>query len=271
MEKITSGHATLAAEVLGSGDPVVFLHANIADSRMWAAQMLAVSASNKAIAYDRRGFGQTFANEENFSAVGDLMTVIGALSDDRSVILVGCSQGGLIAIDAALQQPAKIRALILVAPSVTGAPPPASPPAVKALLDQMRDAESQKDLDRLNLIKARIFLDGALAAEGRVAGAPRELFLEMHGHALRLPPAGRDLGAPPNYERMREIAKPTLVMWGNLDLPYVQERALHVASTIPKAEQHDLKDTAHLPSLDRPEELSRLIVAFIDKLSRSSG
>jgi hypothetical protein len=43
----------LAAEVVGSSDPVVFLYANVCDSRMWRAQLNAVGANNKAIAYDR--------------------------------------------------------------------------------------------------------------------------------------------------------------------------------------------------------------------------
>ena len=57
--RIASGRAALAAEVVGRGDPVVFLHANVADSRMWRAQLDSVGATNKAIAYDRRGFGET--------------------------------------------------------------------------------------------------------------------------------------------------------------------------------------------------------------------
>ena len=69
--QITSGQARLAAKVVGDGDPVVFLHAAVCDSRMWRAQLDAVGASNKAIAYDRRGFGETRAEKEDFSAVAD--------------------------------------------------------------------------------------------------------------------------------------------------------------------------------------------------------
>jgi len=52
--QIASGRAMLAAEVVGSGDPVVFLHAGVCDRRMWRAQLDGVGANNKAIAYDRR-------------------------------------------------------------------------------------------------------------------------------------------------------------------------------------------------------------------------
>src|SRR5690606_29436931 len=57
---IASGRARLAATVMGSGPPVVFLHAGVADSRMWRDQLGAISgAGHQAIAYDRRGVGQT--------------------------------------------------------------------------------------------------------------------------------------------------------------------------------------------------------------------
>jgi pimeloyl-ACP methyl ester carboxylesterase len=52
--RIASDRAVLSVEVVGNGDPVVFLHARVADSRMWRAQLDAIGA-NKAIAYDRRG------------------------------------------------------------------------------------------------------------------------------------------------------------------------------------------------------------------------
>ena len=57
--QIASGQARLAVNVVGHGDPVVFLDAAVCDSRMWRAQLDAVGASNRAIAYDRRGFGET--------------------------------------------------------------------------------------------------------------------------------------------------------------------------------------------------------------------
>src|SRR3546814_14940726 len=63
--QITSGRARLAVEVAGNGDPVVFLHAAVCDSRMWDAQLDAVGATHKAIAYDRRGFGKTVAEKRS--------------------------------------------------------------------------------------------------------------------------------------------------------------------------------------------------------------
>jgi hypothetical protein len=46
---------------------------------MWRAQLDGIGTSNKAIAYDQRGFGETCADAEDFSAVADLMAVIDGL------------------------------------------------------------------------------------------------------------------------------------------------------------------------------------------------
>lgn len=109
--RVVLDRAVLATEVVGSGEPVVFLHAAICDRRMWRAQLIGVGARNKAIAYDRRGFGETSADREDFSAVADLMAVIDAMADGKPAILVACSDGGQIALDAALRHPSFVRAL----------------------------------------------------------------------------------------------------------------------------------------------------------------
>lgn len=96
---ITSGRASLATEVTGHGDPVIFLHAAVTDRRTWRAELEGVGAQHLAIAYDRRGFGETVAEEEDYSSVSDLMAVLDATTNGAPAIVVRCSQGGRIAID----------------------------------------------------------------------------------------------------------------------------------------------------------------------------
>jgi pimeloyl-ACP methyl ester carboxylesterase len=142
--QIPSGQASLAATVVGHGDPVVFLHAAVCDSRMWRAQLDAVGTSHKAIAYDRRGFGETRAEKEDFSAVADLLAVIDAAANGAPAILVGCSQGGRVALDTALLHPSYVRALVLIAPGVSGAPEPIYPPGIERLMEKLREAPGSR-------------------------------------------------------------------------------------------------------------------------------
>lgn len=261
--RIVSGSATLAAAVKGSGSPVVFLHAAVCDSRMWRAQFDAVAAHHLAIAYDRRGFGQTMARKEDHSAVGDLLTVIDTLTKSAPAILVACSQGGRVALDAALLHPARIRGLVLISPSVSGAPDPVLPPEIQVLMAAQKAAEAAGDLDRVNAIKAHLCLDGPLQNEGRVTGAVRELFLDMNGMALRAPPAGANLDAVTAFPRLGEIAAPALVICGDADFPHIQARSRDMAAALPNASFQSLPGAAHLPSLECPAEITRLLLAFL--------
>ncbi|MCK1274703.1 alpha/beta hydrolase [Bradyrhizobium sp. 61] len=261
--KVASGRAALAAEVVGHGAPVVFLHAGVCDRRMWRSQLDGVGASNTAIAYDRRGFGETRAESEDYSAVADLSAVIDTVANGAPAVLVGCSQGGRIALDTALAHPSRVRALFLIAPSLAGAPEPNYPPEIDALMARLRDAERDGDLDRANAIKAHLWLDGPLQPEGRVAGHARELFLDMNGIALRSPPAGSNLDVAPAVDRLGEISAPSLVIWGDLDFLHIQERSRHMTAKMPNASGYMLPGAAHLPSLERPGDVTDLLVEFV--------
>ncbi|MBS4046069.1 MAG: alpha/beta hydrolase [Alphaproteobacteria bacterium] len=264
--KIASGCATLAAEVTGNGQPVIFLHAAVCDSRMWRAQLEAVAANHLAIAYDRRGFGQTVAEKEDHSAVGDLLTVIDTVAKGMPPILVACSQGGRVALDAALLHPARIRGLVLISPSVSGAPDPVLPPEIQTLVATQKAAEAAGDLDRVNAIKAHLWLDGPLQPEGRVAAAARELFLDMNGIALRAPPAGANVDAVTALPRLGEIAAPALVICGDADFPHIHARSRDMAAALPNASFQSLPGAAHLPSLECPAEITRLLLDFLSRV-----
>lgn len=268
---IASGRAELATEIAGSGAPVVFLHANVCDRRMWRTEQDAIGATHKAIAYDRRGFGGSRAEPEDFSALDDLLAVLDATADGAPAVLVGCSLGGRIALDAALRHPARVRALVLIAPSIAGAPEPVHAPAVVELLAQARDAEASGDIDRRNASQARLWLDGPLAAEGRVAGPARDLFLAMNGIALRARPFGADQDIQPMFHRLGEIAVPTLVLCGDLDFPHIQQRCHHLAATVPGAEHQTLAGMGHLPSLEDPARISACIAGFLARRVDGGG
>lgn len=261
--KIASGRAILAAEVTGGGSPVVFLHAAVCDSRMWRAQLDVAAASHLAIAYDRRGFGQTVAEQEDHSAVGDLLTVIDTVAKGAPAILVACSQGGRVALDAALLHPARIRHLVLISPSVSGAPDPVLPSEIKALMAAQKMAEDVGDLDRVNAMKAHLWLDGPLQPEGRVTGPARRLFLDMNGIALCNSPAGANIDTVTAFQRLGEITAPSLVICGDADFPHIHARSRAMAAAMPNASFLSLPGAAHLPSVERPADIARLLMAFL--------
>ena len=100
--EIEVGGAVLTGAEAGEGLPVVFLHAGVCDHRMWREEMEAVAARGfHAVAYDRRGFGETTSPDEPFSHLDDLEAVLGHFGI-HAAVFVGCSMGGGLAIDFAL-------------------------------------------------------------------------------------------------------------------------------------------------------------------------
>jgi pimeloyl-ACP methyl ester carboxylesterase len=93
-----------------------------------------LSTTHQTIAYDRRGFGATRADKMDHPSVADLMAVLDKFANGRPAIRIACSQGGRIAIDAALAHPSRIRGLVLISPSVSGSPTPVYPPEINGLL-----------------------------------------------------------------------------------------------------------------------------------------
>lgn len=255
--------AQLVGERAGSGHTVVFLHAGVADKRMWRGQIAEFSADYHAIAYDRRGFGATTAPDETFTHVEDLRALLDQLGIEV-VTLMGCSQGGRIAIDFTLAYPQRVTALVLIAPAISGAPDIESIPAeIAALVDALDVAEEADDLAQINAIEAHLWLDGPTSAEGRVGGELRELFLDMNGIALAMPELFNEVEPPSAYARVAELSALTLVISGELDFPHVQERCQYLLDTIPGAKGFSIPGVAHLPTLEQPETTNMMLRDFL--------
>lgn len=268
-EKMTVdvGSAQLAGEWAGEGKPVVLLHAGVADGRMWQPQIAELSDSYQVVVYDRRGFGQTTAVDETFSHVEDLRAVLDQLGLD-AVSLVGCSQGGRVAIDFVRTYPQRVAALVLIASAVSGTPlgtpaPNAFSADIEVILSALDEAEEASDLARVNEIEANLWLDGPSGPAGRVGGQLRELFLDMNGIALQMPEFSQEIESAPAYEHLSELALPVLVLWGELDFPHVKERSRYLVDTIPGAVGAEIPGTAHLPNLERPSEVNKLLRDFL--------
>ena len=64
---------------------------------------------------------------------------------------------------------------------------------------------------------------------------------------------------PPALERLAEVRARTLVLVGGLDLPAVQDAAARVVAGVPGARRVDWPGVAHLPSLERPQDVLALL------------
>lgn len=280
---VRSGRAELAYDVTaptgpgpgaGGPTPVLFLHAGVTDRRSWAPLVEALAPERTTVAYDRRGFGDTRSEPEPFSHVDDALAVLDAALPGRAarpVALVGASMGGRVALDLALAHPGRVAALVLIGPAVRGAPSPGPHEMSEAerRLDAALDAADEAgDLAEVNRIEAHVWLDGPEAPEGRVSGPVRDLFLAMNGRALAAEAsgeAGDETDLPPAWDRLEQVAVPTLVLVGDGDVAHVRARAEATAGRIPGARLEVLAGTAHLPHLEAHPRCVEAIGGFLER------
>lgn len=260
---ISVGSAVLPGVSRGEGLPVVFLHAGVCDLRMWEHQMALVEEMGwRAVAYDRRGYGGAESQDEPFSHLDDLEAVLDAL-DIQAAIFVGCSLGGGLAIDFALRHPGRVIGLVLIGTSVTGAPWTATQ-TEEAIEMAEEDAWERGDLDLVNRVQAHEWLDGPRGASGRVGGAARELFFDMNGRALAKAPLTQEEERAPAWSRLGEINAPSFLIVGDQDFTTLVDRHEHLSETMPNAFAVVLEGVAHLPSIERPDLINRMLEEFLE-------
>ena len=67
--------------------------------------------------------------------------------------------------------------------------------------------------------------------------------------------------------RLGEIDAPTLVLVGEEDVPDIQAIADKLAREIPGARFEKIANTAHVPSMERPDEFDRLVLGFLEEVA----
>ncbi len=259
--EVTLNGARIHYERSGTGFPVLFIHAGIADSRMWEPQAAAFAKRFDMVRPDLRGFGDTALPPARYSAISDLVGLLDHLRIDRTHV-VGCSMGGTLALDLALEHPQRVERLVLVAAGVSGSNLGASD---AALFTEIEEADKAGDMDAVNRAEVRLWVDGPRRREGSAPNAVRQLVLDMNGRSLHTDwrSAESEPIARAAITRLGEVAAPTLVIVGAEDLPHCLANADLITSRIAGSRKVTIKDAAHLPSLERPEEFNRVLLDFL--------
>jgi len=263
----SSGRAQLAYDSAGGGDgaDVLLIHAGVNDRRSWHHVVERLCSRHRCIAFDARGYGDTeYEREDGWSPVSDAVAVLDAAALERPVV-VACSMGGQTAIDLALAYPDRVAGLVLIGTAIRGAPYPELHDGPTAELNaRIEAADRAGDLDEVARLEAWLWLDGPGAAEGRVGGHARELFLDMNRRALRAQDPGEQAELSAAWPRLGDIAIPTLVMIGRLDAQDIQAIAEPAAAMIPGAQLRFLDGVAHVPHLEADPTTLNDIAAFVD-------
>jgi len=255
----------LAHDVAGDGPAILLVHEGIADRRMWEPQVGPLAdAGYRVVCCDLRGFGDSELTPGPFSNVGDLHELLAHLGIER-VSLVGGSYGARVSLEYALTHPDSVDALVLMGPGLRD---------VEWSEEIVRFGEEEDalleagDLDGAVELNLRTWLAGPSRTADQIDPDVWERVGRMQRRAfevqLPVPDAGPDEPFdPPASARLGEIRFPVLIVVGDLDQPDILRVADQLAVGIPEARKEVISGTAHMPSLEKPDEFNRLLLEFL--------
>ncbi|HEX2622089.1 MAG TPA: alpha/beta hydrolase [Phototrophicaceae bacterium] len=263
--------AKLYYEVAGNpdGETLVFVHAGVADSRLWDDQVPFFGGKYRVIRYDMRGFGKSEPVEGEYAHRDDLYALLQHF-DVEKTHLVGCSMGGGFCLDNALLQPQIALSVTMVCSGPGGLNLDIEAPALAAKFEQAEALWGNRDIEAVNEIETQIWFDGISRTPADVDPVVRAKALDMNRIALTHEAKGLGKHKPPmqpsTTERLGELHLPILMIVGALDTPYIQAASDYMVEHVPSAKKVIIQNTAHLPSMERPGEFNQILMDFLNSL-----
>ncbi|QEV21398.1 alpha/beta fold hydrolase [Streptomyces alboniger] len=231
------------------GLPLVLLHPGVGDSRVWDPVLPHLTERHRVIRYDARGYGRSPAPTAPYSLVEDLIAVLDHFGAARAV-LAGSSMGGATAISLALRDPARVAALALVVPGVTGA----------------EDLVSRDFTAEVGKLAEAGDVDGIVALVMRTsAAAGTGADLEVEAHVRSVIPAWfavhpYHVPDPPAFDRLGELDVPCVLVLGERDQPEVVRTNEAMARRIPGCRLVRLAHSDHFPTVREPSAVAEAVL-----------
>ena len=275
-QAITTGYApvyrgNLYYEVAGTGQPVLLIHAGVADCSMWENQMANFRQYYQVICYDARGYGKSRTETTQFSNRQDIVDLFKHLGIEKAA-LIGVSRGGQIAIDFALEHPESVSALVPVAAGISGYEfTPGDDPQAhheNELFSQMDELWEKKAWEELANLQVHVWADGPEQPEGRapakirdyMRGKIMEDFHRQDGEATPVPLN------PPAIQRLAEIRQPTLILIGEYDTVNSLAVADELECQIPLARKVGIPGAAHMIPMEQPRLFNEVVLEFLKEV-----
>jgi pimeloyl-ACP methyl ester carboxylesterase len=241
--------------------PDVLLIAGLSDpAEAWEAQLEGLSGAWRVTAYDNRGTGRTPLPDGPLSLAtmaDDAAAVIRATGAD-DVHVCGFSGGSAIAQELALRHPELVRSLVLMSTwARTDAYFTAMTTAWRRMAENATDERAMLEDFFIWIYTARAHEDGTVT----------EIIDETIAFPHPQSPEAfvRQLDAfveHDAYDRLPQIAAPTLVLAGSEDITTPPRLGRTVAERIPGALFEVMPDEAHQPFQESPVDFNARVQAF---------
>lgn len=259
LEKVALGDIEIAFTQSGEGAPVVLIHGLGEDHASWDPVVNRLNNGYRAYTPDLRGHGATTLGDAqgSLSQLGaDLLAFLAEVSGPA--VCVGFSLGGVIVLEAALQNPSLVRQAVVVGTS-------SKVGRAAANFFRQRIEQAQSDLDAFK----------ASLAQDTAAQIARNRDAVAHTVAARLKAVGDGAGyvnaaqamvglaEAPLTERLRGIQVPVSIIQGMDDTFCPPKAAEIMREAMPDAGYFEIPDTGHLMSVDQPDLLAQALTAAL--------
>ncbi|OYY72753.1 alpha/beta fold hydrolase [Sphingomonas sp. 28-63-12] len=243
----------LATLIAGGGPTLVMLHGWTLDHRNWRPQ-LPLADHLRLVMPDRRGFGRSIAPADLAREWQD----IDQLAGEGRFVLVGLSQGAVVALDYARRRPERLAGLVLV-----GAPLHDIVPH-----DDEEDVIPRRQYADLvhagQLATMKALWAGHALVRTTMASRPLlEAMLDSYdGRDLKAPAGGVAIAAAD----IAVLTMPVLAMAGAGDTAWRRDVARFIGATAPLGKAMLIDDAGHLCNLDNPSAFNAILRDFLSPL-----
>jgi pimeloyl-ACP methyl ester carboxylesterase len=245
---------------VGAGPPVLLLHGFASSLYTWAEVLPSLAAGHEVVAVDLPGFGGSTVRpditaETLVEAVPGLLDRLGLARVD----LVGHSLGGAVAAAVSVRHPERVETLVLVDAAGFNFASADRPWLLRLLASPAGRLFELLPVRRqvVALGLRQVFFDDARVTPERVDEYTAPLLRPGTVRALRSILRSPDsLGIP---QRLSEIRRPTLVVWGADDTWIPLADAGRFLAAIPGARKVVISSCGHIPQEERPAELARAL------------
>jgi pimeloyl-ACP methyl ester carboxylesterase len=260
---IPVGDVTIRCEARGAGLPLVLLHGFPLDHAMWDAQIVSLARDFRVIAPDLRGFGaSTLTPGDVDEGVGmdryaaDVLAAIDALGVVEPIVLVGFSMGGYAAWQVALNNPQRLRGLVLCDTRAVGDTEEAA---------AGRHKMAQAVLDAGCAEPALAMLPKLLAPETHeqrpdVVAAVKDMILRQSPEAIAAAQRGMARRADVRGQ-LATIHCPCLGIVGTGDVISPAKEMREIIAAIPGARLEEIPG-GHMSPMENPDGVTEAIRAF---------
>lgn len=254
----------------GTGEPLILLHGGQGDYRSWELPMAELSRRYHVISYSRRyNFPnqnpQTATDHSAKTEAADLGALIKALRLKR-VNLVGTSIGAATALTFAIDNPGKVRRLIIAEPPIFSLVKrfPEGDALYQDFMKRIQDPASAAFAAGDDEGAMRFFVDG-FTTPGRFDALPPEARLGIMQNSGYFKMIARSSDPYPEIPiaRLRRLGMPVLVITGEKTIAIHRRVNEELSRLIPRARSASVPAAGHGSPRENPRAFTEIVEDFL--------